>query len=165
MIATSFSPEGRVHAALRSPTRLLVLYDADCALCRRCRRWLEQQPAYVDVEFLGAGEPDAPRELDPLRPWLGNELVVVSERGEAWLGAAAFLVCLWATREYREWSYRLSGPALAPRMPSVCSDSKAASTMRARVSSPARACRAMDGDAIAGVGIRHSRTRRGQGTS
>jgi hypothetical protein len=75
---------------------------------------MEQQPAYVDVEFLGAGEPDAPRELDPLRPWLGNELVVVSERGEAWLGAAAFLVCLWATREYREWSYRLSGPALAP---------------------------------------------------
>ena len=46
VIATSFSPEGRVAAALRSPTRLLVLYDADCALCIRCRHWLED-PADV----------------------------------------------------------------------------------------------------------------------
>lgn len=113
MITASFAPEGRVAAALRSPTRLLVLYDEDCALCRRCRHWLEQQATYVDVRFLAAGSDEA-RSIAAVRPWLGAELVVVSERGEAWLGAAAFLVCLWATREFREWSYRLSGPALAP---------------------------------------------------
>jgi predicted DCC family thiol-disulfide oxidoreductase YuxK len=114
VIATSFSPEGRVAAALRSPTRLLVLYDADCALCVRCRHWLEQQPTYVDVKFLAAASPAARADLAEVRPWLGVELVVVSDRGEAWLGAAGFLVCLWATRDYREWSYRLSGPAFAP---------------------------------------------------
>jgi predicted DCC family thiol-disulfide oxidoreductase YuxK len=114
VIATSFSPEGRVAAALRSPTRLLVLYDANCAFCVRCRHWLETQPTYVDVRFLAAASPEAQDDLVVLRPWLGAELVVVSERGEAWLGAAGFLICLWATTEYREWSYRLSGPALAP---------------------------------------------------
>jgi predicted DCC family thiol-disulfide oxidoreductase YuxK len=114
VIPTSFSPEGRVAAALRSPTRLLVLYDAECALCVRCRHWLERQPTYVELDFLAASSPKALAELAEVRPWLGAELVVVSERGEAWLGAAGFLVCLWATQEYREWSYRLSGPALAP---------------------------------------------------
>jgi len=103
-----------VRAALRSPTRLLVLYDSECALCRRCRAWLEHEPAYVEVAFLAADAPEARASLGPVRPWLGAELVVVSERGEVWLGPGAFLMCLWATRQYREWSYRLSGPALAP---------------------------------------------------
>ena len=47
-------------------------------------------------------------------PWLGEELVVVSDQGEVWAGPAAFLICLWALRDWREWSYRLSGPSLAP---------------------------------------------------
>lgn len=112
--AVSTTPEGRVAAALRSPSAVTVLYDADCALCIRCRHWLESQATYVDIRFLAAGSAEADERLESLRPWLGRELVVVSERGEVWIGAAAFLVCLWATREYRAWSYRLSGPAFAP---------------------------------------------------
>jgi predicted DCC family thiol-disulfide oxidoreductase YuxK len=113
-VITAHSPEGRVRAALRSPSRLLVLYDSECALCRRCRAWLEQEPTFVDLRFLAANADDVQIALAPVRPWLGVELIVVSERGEVWLGAAAFLMCLWATRDYREWSYRLSGPTLAP---------------------------------------------------
>ena len=113
MIA-SLTPEGRVTAAVRSPASLLVLYDADCALCRRCRAWLEEQPTYLPLRFLEAAAPEAWERLGPVRVWLGAELVVVSDRGEVWVGSAAFLMCLWATREYREWSHRLSGPALAP---------------------------------------------------
>jgi hypothetical protein len=45
---------------------------------------------------------------------LGEELVVVSDEGDVWAGPAAFLVSLWALREWREWSYRMSGPELAP---------------------------------------------------
>jgi len=112
--AATLTAEGRVTSALRSPSRLLVLYDGDCELCRRCRRWLEGQPTYVELRFLPAGSPEAADRLQPLRPWLGQELVVVSERGEVWIGAAAFLTCLWATREYRVWSYRLSGSRFAP---------------------------------------------------
>jgi predicted DCC family thiol-disulfide oxidoreductase YuxK len=47
-------------------------------------------------------------------PWLGSELVVVDQHGRAWVGPAAFVICLWATVRYRAWSYRLSAPTLAP---------------------------------------------------
>jgi predicted DCC family thiol-disulfide oxidoreductase YuxK len=92
---------------------LTILYDAECTLCRNCRDWMERQPAYVPIEW----KPCASREaLDAYGaiPWLGAELVVVADDGRVWAGAAAFLVCLWALREWREWSYRLSTPALAP---------------------------------------------------
>jgi hypothetical protein len=46
-------------------------------------------------------------------PWLGAELVVVSDRGEVWVGPAAFILCLWALEDYREWSYRLSGDSFS----------------------------------------------------
>jgi hypothetical protein len=47
-------------------------------------------------------------------PWLGDQLVVVADDGRVWAGSAAFLMCLWALCEWREWSYRLSGPSFAP---------------------------------------------------
>jgi predicted DCC family thiol-disulfide oxidoreductase YuxK len=93
--------------------RLTILYDADCAVCLRCRAWMEGQPAYVALEFLGARSPEARRRYGAV-PWLGEELVVVADDGSVWVGPAAFLVCLWALVEWREWSYRLSGPALVP---------------------------------------------------
>jgi hypothetical protein len=40
--------------------------------------------------------------------------VVVGDGGEVWAGPAAFLICLWALRDWREWSFRLSGPGFAP---------------------------------------------------
>ena len=110
----SLTAEGRVAAAIRSPARLLVLYDEECPLCTRCRNWLETQPTYVELRFAGAGSPESRKRFGDRLPWLGAELVVVSDRGEAWVGPAAFLICLWSTRNYREWSYRLSGPLLAP---------------------------------------------------
>ena len=47
-------------------------------------------------------------------PWLGQELVVVDEFGNTWIGPAAFLVAIWSTRRYRPWAYRLSEPSFAP---------------------------------------------------
>ena len=40
--------------------------------------------------------------------------MVVSDEGFVWIGPAAFLTALWALCEWREWSYRLSGPTFAP---------------------------------------------------
>lgn len=95
------------------PAGLTVVYDEHCELCRRCRHWLEWQPRFLPMEFLAAGSPAA-RERYGGMPWLGLELVVVDDSDRVWIGPAAFLVCLWATRQWREWSYRLSGPLLAP---------------------------------------------------
>lgn len=94
-------------------TTLTVVYDETCALCRRARDWLVTQPCYVPVELIGAGSEQARARFGNL-PWLGQELVVADDDGHAWVGPAAFLTCLWATRRYRSWSYRLSEPALAP---------------------------------------------------
>jgi predicted DCC family thiol-disulfide oxidoreductase YuxK len=95
------------------PTRrLTVLYDERCRFCLRCRDWLLGQPCLVEVEMLPAGSPAARRRYGAL-PVLGDELVVFDDRGRGWVGAAAFLVCLWATARYRPWAYRLSRPAFA----------------------------------------------------
>ena len=98
---------------MATPRRLVVVYDETCELCRRCHDWLAQQPTYVPLDFLAAGSAQARARYGGL-PWLGSELVVVDEEGAAWVGPAAFVMCLWATRQWREWSYRLSGGALAP---------------------------------------------------
>jgi predicted DCC family thiol-disulfide oxidoreductase YuxK len=94
-------------------TTLTILYDAECELCRRCRDWMERQSTYVRVDWLSCASPEA-RATFGVIPWLGTELIVVADDGRVWAGAAAFLVCLWALREWREWSYRLATPALAP---------------------------------------------------
>jgi hypothetical protein len=74
---------------------------------------MEEQPSYVELVFMPCGSREARARYGRV-PWLGEELVVVSDEGEVWAGPAAFLVCLWALRDWREWSHRLSGPTLAP---------------------------------------------------
>ena len=93
--------------------RLTVYYDEACAVCRRARDWLLTQPTYVPVELIPAGSPAAIARLSGL-PWLGRELVAADDRGNLWVGPAAFLVALWATRRYRGWSLKMSGEHLAP---------------------------------------------------
>jgi predicted DCC family thiol-disulfide oxidoreductase YuxK len=93
--------------------RLTILYDADCALCVRCRDWMLAQPSFVELEFVASRSEQAKLGWGTL-PWLGDQLVVVADDGRIWVGSAAFLICLWALVDWREWSYRLAGPAFAP---------------------------------------------------
>jgi predicted DCC family thiol-disulfide oxidoreductase YuxK len=95
-----------------STAALTILYDETCALCRRARDWLLTQPCLVPVELLAAGSEEAQRRYAGL-PWLGQELVVVDENGNAWVGPSAFLASMWATARYRSWAFRLSRPELA----------------------------------------------------
>jgi predicted DCC family thiol-disulfide oxidoreductase YuxK len=101
-----------IRVADPGTTRLTVLYDERCAFCLRCRDWLLGQACLLPVDLLPAGSTLA-RERFGTLPWLGNELIVIDDRGRAWLGAAAFVMCLWATARYRAWAYRLSRPAFA----------------------------------------------------
>jgi len=93
--------------------KLTILYDERCAVCRRARDWLLTQPCLVEVELLPAGSFEAKERYGEL-DWLGTELIAVDDTGNVWIGPAAFLAALWATAKYRSWSYRLSGPTLAP---------------------------------------------------
>ena len=93
--------------------RLTVVYDEECELCRRCRHWLSMQQTHLPVEFLAAGDPAARERYEQLS-WYRVELMVVADDGTAWVGPAAFVMCLWATVRWRRTSYRLRSPAFAP---------------------------------------------------
>ena len=100
-------------AAARVPRALTVLFDPACALCQRSRDWMLRQAHYVTLSFVACSGEEARARYGDI-PWLGDELVVVSDTGDVWVGPAAFLTCLWALVAWREWSYRLSDGAFAP---------------------------------------------------
>src|SRR5258706_6602028 len=95
---------------------LTVLYDARCELCRHVRSWLEAQSSYIRLEFVAAGSAEARQRYPDLdhAATLAN-LTAISDAGDVYTGAAGWLMCLWALREYRAWSLTLSSPALMPR--------------------------------------------------
>ena len=93
-------------------TKLTVLYDAECGFCVRCRWWLIHQPKYVEMDFCPAGSPEVHERYPELSaPGTVEELVVVDDDGGVYRGTDAWLMCLWALVEYREWADWLSGPA------------------------------------------------------
>jgi predicted DCC family thiol-disulfide oxidoreductase YuxK len=99
-------------------TRLYILYDAECALCRNCRVWLSQQPAYVPLVFIPLQSPEIGcrfRGVERLRP--AEQLVVIADDGCVWRGDAAWITALWALKEYREWSQRLAVAGAAALRP------------------------------------------------
>jgi predicted DCC family thiol-disulfide oxidoreductase YuxK len=93
---------------------LTILYDPSCGFCVSCRRWLERQPAYLPLQFVPAGGAAALALYPELAGEAREELTVVSNDGLVYRGASAWIMCLWALCEFREWAQRLSSPALLP---------------------------------------------------
>ena len=104
--------------------RLYVLFDQECGLCLACGRWLARQEAFIELAFIPLQSPDIPRRFPGLREWPGldlrEKLVVVSDEGAVYQGQYAWIMCLFALRDYREWAQRLADPALLPFAKQVC---------------------------------------------
>lgn len=97
---------------MRSAT---VLYDADCALCRRAKCWLETQPQLVALEFVPAASPEARRRYPALDHQATlRDLTVVGDNGKVWRAERAWVLCLWALAEHRLTAERLATPAMLP---------------------------------------------------
>ncbi|HQR40384.1 MAG TPA: DCC1-like thiol-disulfide oxidoreductase family protein [Blastocatellia bacterium] len=95
--------------------RLYVLYDPSCGLCSRVRRWVEAQPAFIEMEFMPATSTKAARWFPTLASrGEPEELVVVGDDGSVYRDGAAWIMCLYGLEEFRAWSYRLSRPAVLP---------------------------------------------------
>ena len=90
---------------------LLVLYDADCGLCRRLAHWLATEPALIPLVPIPAQSARAARLFPGRAP---AELTVVSDEGAVWAGDHAWIMCLYALRNYRDWARKLSHPRLLP---------------------------------------------------
>jgi predicted DCC family thiol-disulfide oxidoreductase YuxK len=96
-------------------TRLTVLYDADCGLCRTARAWLASRAQLVPLEFVAAGSDEARRRypaLDPAETLA--DITVVADDGGVYSGDSAWIICLWALDGYRGLAARLSRPDLRP---------------------------------------------------
>lgn len=94
---------------------LTIFHDPRCGMCSKFSVWLRAQPRWVEVEFIDWASDDATRRLPGIREMnAGKDVVVLADDGGWWQGDAAWLTCLWATREYRPWSHRLASPALRP---------------------------------------------------
>ncbi len=101
--------------------RLTVLYDGECLFCRSCRDWLRGQRQFVRLEFM----PLQAEEVAVRFPGIGRfepdrQIVAVSDEGAVYRGDSAWIMCLWALREYRSWAFRLARPALRPLARRIC---------------------------------------------
>jgi len=95
--------------------RIGVLYDETCGFCCECARWLSRQEQLVPVVCIPrqareVGE--AFGELD--RPGTRPELVVVDSDGGVYRDADAWVVTLWALKDFRGWAKRFARPGLKP---------------------------------------------------
>ncbi len=92
---------------------LVILYDSRCGVCTWLKGWLREQRAYFPL-YLVAMQSEEARSRFPQQLLKGDDLSVVSDSGEVWIGDRAWIVCLWALRDYRSWAMRLSSPRLLP---------------------------------------------------
>lgn len=96
-------------------TRLTVLHDPGCLLCRNLTAWLRRQPQLVPLEFVAVASAEAQARYPQLDHDASlGEITVVANTGEVWRGPHAFVACLWALAEHRPLAQRLSTPAGLP---------------------------------------------------
>lgn len=95
--------------------RLTVFYDRDCGFCVYCRHWLARQPAFLRLDFAPLQSEEARRRLAPFGlEGSPQEMLVLSDEGGLYREAKAYIMALYALKEYREWSLFLARPALRP---------------------------------------------------
>ena len=94
---------------------LTIFHDPRCGLCAAFKEWLNRQPKYVETRFIPYNAPAAAKLFPGLQEMgAGKDVVVLADDGSWWQGEAAWLTCLWITRDYRPWSYRFRSPLLQP---------------------------------------------------
>lgn len=90
---------------------LTVLYDSQCRMCCRARHWLEEQNQFVALRFAAAGKERARRLFPDLdHEATLKELTVIADSGAVYRGEKAWILCLWALRDYRSMALRMGSP-------------------------------------------------------
>ena len=93
---------------------MTVLYDAQCAFCQRCKRWLEQQPLRINLHFLPYESPLVEERFPDLNRNSHIELTTITDKGDVYYSDKAFIMCLYATYNYHFWSEKLANPLFRP---------------------------------------------------
>ncbi len=100
---------------------LTLFYDPHCGLCTNFKNWIIAQPAYVYLNFVPYDGADAEKLCPGISKMKADqEIVVLADDGQIWQGSTAWIVCLWALREYRPWAFRLATPVFLPLVRKAC---------------------------------------------
>jgi len=95
------------------PRALTVWFDADCSFCTRVAAWLRAQPKFVPLRCIAAQT--ASSSGCPLgTKALLEKITVTADDGAVWRGSNAWIVVLWALRDWRAMSLRFARPAWRP---------------------------------------------------
>ena len=95
------------------PRSLTVWFDADCSFCTRAAAWLRAQPKFVPLRCVAAQA--ASTSGCPLgTKALLEKITVTADDGAVWRGSNAWIVVLWALRDWRAMSLRFARPAWRP---------------------------------------------------
>lgn len=106
---------GAAPEAASAPSRLTVLYDAECALCRRFQQWLAAEPTFVALDFVPCGSPEATAGFPGLdHERTRTEITLIGDDGGVWTNDSAWIMAMWATRRHRPMAERLARPAWRP---------------------------------------------------
>jgi predicted DCC family thiol-disulfide oxidoreductase YuxK len=98
-----------------------VFYDARCGLCDGVRRRFAREPVFVPLHFVPYDSALARTLFPGITDWQPDrEILALTDEGDLYRGDGAWILCLWATVRYREWSLRLANPALRPLTGSIC---------------------------------------------
>jgi hypothetical protein len=74
--------------------------------------WLAEQPTYLEMVFVVAESAEAPCRF-PVIEGMKLPTNLISDEG-AVIRPSAFIMCLYALVDFREWSLRLARPAFSP---------------------------------------------------
>lgn len=94
--------------------RITVIYDSS-VVAPYTRRWIENEPKYVPIEFVPSRWIDparVPAALDPAT--LVEHLTAVDDDGRVWRDGKAELLVLWALRRYRRRALAIGHPSRLP---------------------------------------------------
>jgi predicted DCC family thiol-disulfide oxidoreductase YuxK len=95
--------------------KLHILYDAQCPFILRYRHWLGEQTALMPLEFIPFQSPELVARFEGIAAYGTKvQLLAVNDEGGVYQGTGAFIICLFALKDYRDWAVRLSAPHLLP---------------------------------------------------
>lgn len=89
---------------------MTIVFDADCPFCIRCGDWLVAQRPAIALSVVPSSDPGVIGAYGRL-PGFGEELLVIADTGQLWVGPDAFLAAMWCLDRYRHLALGLSGPA------------------------------------------------------
>ena len=101
--------------------RLTVLYDGECGLCTRLKQRLEDEPVWIELEFLALQSPLVLQRFPGIEAYEPTRhLVIISDTRHVYCAENAWIMILYATKAFRGLALQLSQPGMKSLAQEAC---------------------------------------------